>query len=149
MNITESIKHTSIVWNRLKDWFPYFVFSLKEWAIKGQPRSGHCAISSNFVQLKKKPWSNLTRIPIAVIMFTIKKSTSQKKVVVGMSKHNCTDYSNNSMLMPKEQEVFPSDLLRSKNAVIANTLIKGHQKSSMWKYMFAKLTLWPTVKNQH
>lgn len=48
-----------------------------------------------------------------------------------MSKHNCTDYSNNSMLMPKEQEVFPSDFLRSKNAVIANTLIKGHQKSSM------------------
>lgn len=102
-----------------------------------------------FCPVKKKPWSNLTRIPIAVIMFTIKKSTSQKKVVVGMSKHNCTDYSNNSMLMPKEQEVFPSDFLRSKNAVIANTLIKGHQKSSMWKYMFAKLTLWPTVKNQH
>lgn len=65
-------------------------------------------------------------------MFTIKTSTSQKKkLVVGISKHNCTDYSKNSMLMPKEQEVYPSDFLRSKNAVIANTLIKGHQKSSM------------------
>lgn len=138
MNITESMKHTSIVRKRLKDWFPYFVFSLKEWAIQGQPRFGHCAISLNFVQLKKK-WSNLTRIPIAVIMFTIKKSTSQKKkkLVVGISKHNCTDYSKNSMLMPQEQEVYPSDFLRSKNAVIANTLIKGHQKSSMWKHKFA------------
>lgn len=66
-------------------------------------------------------------------MFTIKNLHHRKKVVVGIgiSRHNCTDYSNNSMLMPKEQEVFPSDFLRSKNAVIANTLIKGHQQSSM------------------
>lgn len=137
MNITESMKHTSIVWNRLKDWFPYFVFYLKEWATQGQPRFGHCAISLNFVQLKITVIYFNSNSDCCNNVYHKKIYIAEKKVVVGISRHNCTDYSNNSMFMPKEQEVFPSDFLRSKNAVIANTLIKGHQKSSMWKHMFA------------